>query len=71
LKRLLRIEVAVALLLFAPLVGYAIAYFVAGTATRPAPVDSARATTGALPAASADAAVAFVRGSEPVKRAGG
>lgn len=50
MKRLLRIEVAIALLLFAPLVGYAIGYLVADEAPLPAPVDAAHGTTGAPPA---------------------
>lgn len=71
MKRLLRIEVAIALLLFAPLVGYAIGYFVSDETARPAPVDAAQVTTGALPAAAAvPSAVRRARVSGPSGRAG-
>lgn len=72
MKRLLRIEVAIALLLFAPLVGYAIGFLVSNDATPAAPVDAAQATTGALPvmAATAGSAVRLVRAARPVGRAG-
>lgn len=68
MKRLLRIEVAIAILLFAPLIGYAIGFLVSNDA---APIDAARATTGALPAmATADSAVRRVFAAHPVGRAG-
>lgn len=70
MKRLLRIEVAIALLLFAPLVGYAIGYFVSGEPARQVPADAVQATTGALPATAIEAAVPPVHASRPVGREG-
>ena len=53
--KILRIEFAIAALLLAPLVGYAIAYVVSAPGQERPQLESATARTGALPILASDA----------------